>query len=107
MEAESDASLGYAQTRGIPTKITSSLGNEIDIPPSGSHSTVTKDPGCKGTPNSSVDILDDAGNVAARRWYDSNGNVYRDVDMTNHGNPKTHPEWPHEHIWELEKTENL
>lgn len=24
----------------------------------------------------------------------------RDVDMTNHGNPTTHPEWPHEHIWD-------
>ena len=19
--------------------------------------------------------------------------------MTNHGNPKTHPEYPHEHVW--------
>ena len=29
----------------------------------------------------------------------TNGNAYRDVDMTNHGNSKTHPEYPHEHTW--------
>ena len=47
----------------------------------------------------SVDILDDQGKISTRRWYDSNGNAYRDVDMTNHGNCKTHPEYPHEHTW--------
>ncbi|MBQ8281313.1 MAG: hypothetical protein IJZ25_02785, partial [Lachnospiraceae bacterium] len=82
------------------TKVTSNLGNEIDITPSSNHTAVSKNPGPKGVPNSSVDILDDAGNVSTRRWYDSNGNAYRDVDMTNHGNPKTHPEYPHEHIWD-------
>ena len=46
-----------------------------------------------------MDILDKQGTVATRRWFDSNGNAYRDVDMTNHGNPKMHPKWPHEHIW--------
>ena len=25
---------------------------------------------------------------------------YRDVDMSDHGNPKEHPEVPHEHTWE-------
>ena len=85
---------------GTPTKVINNLGNEIDIAPSSNHSTVSKNPGPKGTPNSSVDILDDAGNVVTRRWYDSNRNAYRDVDMTNHGNPKTHPEHPHEHIWD-------
>lgn len=81
------------------TKVTSNLGNEIDITPSNNHTTVTKNPGPKGIPDSSVDILDKQGNVVTRRWFDSNGNAYRDVDMTNHGNPKMHPEWPHEHIW--------
>ena len=32
--------------------------------------------------------------------YDAEGNAYRDIDMTNHRNPKNHPEYPHEHIWE-------
>ena len=35
-----------------------------------------------------------------RRWYDSEGKAYRDVDMSDHGNPKEHPEVPHEHTWE-------
>ena len=84
---------------GTGVKVTSSLGNDIDITPSSNHSTVTKNPGYKGVPNSSIDILDSNGNISTRRWYDSNGNAYRDVDMTNHGNPATHPDWPHEHIW--------
>ena len=50
--------------------------------------------------NSSVDILDGNGNIKTRRWFDENGNAIRDVDYTNHGNPKMHPEWPHEHIWD-------
>jgi len=32
-----------------------------------------------------------------RRWYDSNGDQIRDLDMTDHNNPSKHPEWPHEH----------
>ena len=75
------------------------MKNEIDVTPSNNHFTVNKNPGYKGTPNSSVDILDINGNVSTRRWYDSNGYAYRDVDMTNHGNPKIHPEYPHEHVW--------
>ena len=47
----------------------------------------------------SVDILDDQGNIITRRGYDSIGHAYRDVDMTHHGNSKTHPEYPHEHTW--------
>ena len=47
----------------------------------------------------SVLIYETIINIITRRWYDSNGNAYRDVDMTNHGNSKTHPEYPHEHTW--------
>ena len=52
--------------------------------------------------NISVDdsILDENGQVKTRRWYDSEGKAYRDVDMTDHGNPKQHPEVPHEHTWD-------
>lgn len=84
---------------GTGESVKSNLGNEIDITPSDNHTAVSKNPGPKGNPNSSVDILDDQGNIITRRWYDSNGNAYRDVDMTNHGNSKTHPEYPHEHTW--------
>ena len=82
---------------GSTTKVTSNLGNEIDITPSTNHTTTTKNPGLKGTPNSSIDIVDSAGNIKTRRWFDSNGMQIRDVDFTNHGNAKLHPEWPHEH----------
>ncbi len=79
------------------TKVTSNLGNEIDITPSANHTTTIKNPGLRGTPNSSIDIVDSAGNIKTRRWFDSDGMQIRDVDFTNHGNAKLHPEWPHEH----------
>ncbi len=85
---------------GGGTTVTSNLGNKIDITPSENHMTVSENPGVTGSPNSSVDILDSNGNVSTRRWYDSDGRAYRDVDMTNHGNSKTHPEYPHEHTWD-------
>lgn len=83
----------------ITDSITSNQGNEIDINPSENHSSTYKNPGYRGEPNSSIDILDKDGNVLTRRWFDENGNATRDVDMTNHGNSKQHPEWPHEHFW--------
>ena len=80
--------------------IISTLGNEIDITPSLKHTSVNKNPGPDGEVNTSVDILDAEGNIKTRRWYDSEGKAYRDVDMSDHGNPKEHPEVPHEHTWE-------
>ena len=86
--------------KGGKETVTSTLGKEIDITPSFKHSSVNKNPGPYGEPNTSVDILDANGNVKTRRWYDSDGKAYRDVDMSDHGNPKEHPEVPHEHTWE-------
>ena len=80
--------------------VTTNLGNEIDITPGENHTSTTTKPGTTGGKKSSVDILDDNGSIKTRRWYDENGRVYRDVDMTDHGNPKHHPEWPHEHFWD-------
>jgi hypothetical protein len=94
------ASTGFSGNEGTSSTVKTNLGNEIDITPSSNHSTTTKNPGYKGTPNSSIDIIDDAGNVQTRRWFGSDGKAIKDVDMTNHGNPKYHPEWPHEHFWE-------
>lgn len=54
----------------------------------------------QGKPNSSIDRVDDKGNVIQRRYYDENGRSIRDVDFTNHGNPKQHPNGSHEHIWD-------
>lgn len=33
----------------------------------------------------------------SERYYDENGNAYLDIDYTNHGNTKLHPDVPHEH----------
>ncbi len=82
------------------TTITSTVGNKIDVTPSSNHTSVNKNPGPYGEANTSVDILDAEGNIKTRRWYDSDGKAYRDVDMSDHGNPKEHPEVPHEHTWE-------
>lgn len=97
--AFADAQNGGGGERDSET-VTNNQGKEIDVTPSKNHTTSNKNPGYKGEPNSSVDILDKDGNVVTRRWFDENGKAIRDVDMTNHGNPKQHPEWPHEHFWE-------
>ena len=78
--------------------VVSNLGNQIDITTSRIHSTVTDNP-FTGRPNSSVDILDRQGNLAARRWFGEDGRAFRDVDFDDHGNPRRHPEVPHEHYW--------
>ena len=43
------------------------------------------------------------GTFATRRFYDENGNIIRDVHMTDHGNRKLHPEVPHEHHYGVDK----
>ena len=90
----------WSREKGASKTITSTLGNEIDITPYSKHISVNKNPGPYGEANTSVDILDVDGNIKTRRWYDSDGKAYRDVDMSNHGNSKEHPEVPHEHTWE-------
>ena len=77
--------------------VTSNLGNTYDNTPSSNHTTTNENPGLDGEPNSSVDILGKDGSIKTRRWYDENGKQIRDLDMTDHGNPKKHPEVPHEH----------
>lgn len=52
------------------------------------YSTVTKNLGLQGTPDSSVDITNKSGEIVTRCWYDTKGRVCRDVDLTNHGNSK-------------------
>lgn len=79
--------------------IVNNVGQEIDVTPSRTHFILRKNPGYMGVPETSVDIIDEAGEVVTRRWYDEYGKAVRDVDFTNHGNAGTHPEWPHEHIW--------
>ena len=74
-------------------------------PPANEHSSTNnpKDFERTGKPNSSIDRVDEKGRIITRRWYDGNGRAKKDVDFTDHGNPKTHPEVPHEHTWEWDK----
>lgn len=53
------------------------------------------------TPNS-VMIKYVKGNKISERYYDENGKAYLDIDYTDHGNRKTHPIVPHQHVirWE-------
>ncbi|MCZ0704634.1 putative ribonuclease toxin of YeeF-YezG toxin-antitoxin module [Natronobacillus azotifigens] len=89
--------------------VTSNKGNKYDITPMPNHSTTTSVPNPnKGIPSGSVDILDKkTGQIKTRRYHDIEGRALRDVDFTNHGNPKLHPEWPHEHIFEWNKSGNF
>ena len=49
-----------------------------------------------GTPNSVSRNYKD-GRVSSERYYDEKGNAYLDIDYSNHGNAKIHPNVPHEH----------
>ncbi|WP_314595171.1 hypothetical protein [uncultured Selenomonas sp.] len=77
-------------------------------PPADEHSSTnnSKDFKRTGKPNSSIDRVDEKGRIITRRWYDGNGRAKKDVDFTDHGNPKTHPEVPHEHTWKWDKDGN-
>lgn len=37
------------------------------------------------------------GKVITERYFDKDGKPYLDIDYTDHGNPKRHPDVPHEH----------
>lgn len=52
----------------------------------------------KSVPDS-VTIIVCNDKLLSERYYDKNGNVYLDIDYTNHGNAKTHPIVPHQHKW--------
>ncbi|MFG0234844.1 hypothetical protein [Brevibacillus porteri] len=63
------------------------------------HSTTTKSPPSKDQDAySSIDWIKD-GELYQRRYYDGDGKAEMDIDYTNHGNPKTHPNVPHRHDW--------
>lgn len=51
-----------------------------------------------GTPNSTSDLKSANGQLKQRRWYDGKGNAIKDIDYTDHNNPKAHPN-PHQHDW--------
>jgi hypothetical protein len=52
-----------------------------------------------GIPNSVTQNYKN-GHLYTERYYDAAGNAYLDIDYSNHGNSRTHPNVPHEHdIW--------
>jgi len=53
-----------------------------------------------GEPNSSAPIYDRNGNVIGERNYGPDGRAVSDEHYTDHGNPATHPDVPHEHDWD-------
>ncbi|MFM1652563.1 hypothetical protein ACI7RC_10745 [Brevibacillus sp. B_LB10_24] len=56
-----------------------------------------------GKPNSTSDLVDKDDNIITRRYYGPDGKAIKDVDFTDHGNPKQHPKVPHEHDWDWSK----
>jgi hypothetical protein len=50
-----------------------------------------------GKSNSSKDLIKN-GTKKQRRYYDKNGKADMDIDYTDHGTPKIHPN-PHRHNW--------
>lgn len=96
-DEEGDAQTGYA--------------NPVNDIPSGSdplsdHTVYPPDIGSlpfHGKPNSSADLPYPDGTVKQRRYYDRSGRPIKDVDFTDHGSPKSHPEVPHQHTWGWEK----
>lgn len=55
------------------------------------------------TPDPVTEQYDKSGKLIRRRYYDGDGKVEKDIDYTDHNNPKKHPQVPHEHKWTWEK----
>ena len=47
------------------------------------------------------------GKLDSERYYDKNGDAYLDIDYTNHGNSKMHPDVPHEHSIHFDDEGNM
>ncbi len=60
----------------------------------------TDNPPIKGKPNSTTTQVDEDGNPRKDRHYGPDGNADFDIDYTDHGNPKNHPDVPHKHDWD-------
>lgn len=71
----------------------SASGNSTGNPTTSNHSLPKQ-----SKPNSKQ-VLYKNGKKIQEREYDELGNAKRDIDYTNHGNPKEHPNVPHVHRW--------
>jgi hypothetical protein len=52
-----------------------------------------------GLSNWKYDKINRDGKTMQRRFYDHEGNAFKDIDMTNHGQPQAHPYASHVHEW--------
>ncbi len=59
----------------------------------------------KAKPNSVMTLYRN-GKKIRDRYYDKNGRAKKDIDYTDHGNPKDHPKVPHEHFWDWSDPDN-
>ncbi len=58
----------------------------------------------KSKPNSKKTLYKN-GKKIRDRYYDEQGYAKKDIDYTDHGNPKEHPKVPHEHKWDWRNPE--
>ncbi len=68
------------------------VGKVNEVHEISSHGAVIKD-----IPNSVGQKYNEKGSIISERYYNNNGDAYLDIDYTNHGNSKTHPNVPHQH----------
>lgn len=73
-------------------------GGSADGQSSGNPESTNKLPP-KSKPNSKKTLYHN-GKKIRDRYYDKNGRAQKDIDYTDHGNPKEHPKVPHEHKWD-------
>lgn len=84
---------GSGTAREDAERFTAEIKQDIGEKGTGYYSGYMVSQAAKGTPNSTVDILDkNTGEIKTRRYYGPDGRAIRDVDYTNHGNAKNHSE---------------
>lgn len=86
---------GYISNKG---------GGSADGQSSGNPEPTNKLP-TKSKPNSKKTLYHN-GKKIRDRYYDKNGCAQKDIDYTDHGNPKEHPQVPHEHKWDWSNPNN-
>ncbi|MFB8328961.1 DNRLRE domain-containing protein [Bacillus wiedmannii] len=53
----------------------------------------------KGGPKNGITYYFKNKKLEQKRYYDAKGRARKDIDYSNHGNPKAHPVVPHKHYW--------
>ncbi len=57
--------------------------------------------------SNSVTKVYNNGKLIQERYYGENGEVYLDIDYTDHNRPDKHPVVPHQHKWNKDENGNL